>query len=149
MLTKRDQEYLKTIFKLQGSVHPVGPNKLAQIMGVSKVCAFQKMRRLEAIGFGTYIIRKGLILNQKAIKVIEQDIKKHHILEKFLKDTLKITFEEACDHSSHIAPFICDGLVDNIMENMDKKIQCNCGSCMDPTKNKTELENCHYLSKSV
>jgi Mn-dependent DtxR family transcriptional regulator len=149
MLTSRDKQYLKAIFLLKGFTQPVGPQELAEKMEVSKVCAFQKMRRLESMGYGEYTIRRGLKLNQTGVGIIENDIKNHHILEKFLEDTLKITFQEACDHSSHIAPFICDTLMNNIAHKMAAKINCSCGYCIDTKKNTTELKNCHYLSKGV
>lgn len=147
MFTNRDKQYLKAIFLLHGSVNPVGPQVLANKLAVSRVCALQKMRRLEVLGYGDYIRRKGLVLNQNGILVITQDIKKHHILEKFFEDTLKITTQEACDHSSHIGPFICDSLVSDIANNIKSTIKCNCGSCLSATKNSTDLENCHYLNK--
>jgi Mn-dependent DtxR family transcriptional regulator len=149
MLTNRDKQYLKAIFLLQGYTHSVGPQELAKKMEVSKVCAFQKMRRLESMGYGEYTIRRGLKLNDNGVTIIENEIKNHHILEKFLEDTLKITFQEACDHSSHIAPFICDSLMNNIIHQMKTKINCNCGYCFDSAKSSNELENCHYLVKSV
>jgi Mn-dependent DtxR family transcriptional regulator len=149
MLTNRDKQYLRAVFLLQGSTHPVGPQELAVKMGVSKVCAFQKMRRLEALGYGEYLHRKGLLLNKLGILIIEQDIKKHHILEKFLEDTLKMTFQEACDHSSNIGPFINDRLISDIADKIGKEMNCNCGNCIETTKNSDNLENCHWLSKSI
>jgi Mn-dependent DtxR family transcriptional regulator len=149
MLTNRDKQYLRAILLLQGSTDPVGPKKLALKMGVSKVCAFQKMRRLEALGYGNYTVRKGFKLNDRGIFVIEQDIKKHHILEKFLEDTLKMTTKEACDHSNHIGPFICDTLINDISEKIGNQMSCRCGYCLDTSNKSTKLEQCHWLIKSI
>ena len=149
MITNRDKQYLRAIFLLQGSTRPIGPKKLSLKMGVSKVCAFQKMRRLEAMGYGEYILRKGLMLNKVALLIIEEDIKKHHILEKFLEDTLKITSQEACHHSNHIGPFICNSLIDNIANKMGPKMDCNCGNCIDTNRNSSALEKCHWLKMSI
>jgi len=149
MITNRDKQYLRAVFLLQGSTQPVGPQELADKIGVSKVCAFQKMRRLEALGYGEYQHREGLLLNQLAIQIIEQDIKKHHILEKFLEDTLKMTSQEACDHSNQLGPFICDRLINNIANKIGTNMNCNCGNCIETTKNSAELEHCHWLNKSI
>ena len=149
MLTNRDKQYLRAVYLLQGSKRPVGPKVLALKMGVSKECAFQKMRRLEALGYGEYYLRKGLKLNNNSVQVIEQDVKKHHILERFLENTLELTSQEACDHSTHIGPFICDGLIDNIADKIGSKMDCNCGNCLETKKKSTELEHCHWLKKSV
>ena len=86
MLTNRDRQYLRAIFRLRGSTRYVGPQELATDMGVTKVCAFQKMRRLEALGLGEYTIRKGLMLNREGAEMVEEEIRKHHLLEKFLKE---------------------------------------------------------------
>ncbi len=149
MLTNRDKQYLRALFLLQGSTQPVGPKKLAVKMGVSKVCAFQKMRRLEAMGYGEYFLREGLKLNERGILIIEQDIKKHHILEKFLEDTLKMTSQEACDQSNRIGPFISDKLIENIANKIGANTNCNCGNCLETPKNYSELEHCHWLKKSI
>ena len=147
MITNRDKQYLLAIFMLQGTTDPVGPNKLAIKMNVSKVCAFQKMRRLEVLGYGQYYLRKGLKLNKTGISMVEQEIERHHVLEKFLEDTLKMTSQEACDHSSHIGPYICEGLMGNIANKMRSTIDCQCGHCLDTDKNTTQLEQCHWLKK--
>jgi len=149
MLTNRDKQYLRAVYLLQGAIRPVGPKVLASKMGVSKECAFQKMRRLEALGYGEYTIRKGFKMNEKGIFVIEQDIKKHHILEKFLENTLKMTTKEACDHSNHIGPFICDTLINDIAEKIGNDMSCSCGYCLDTFNKSTKLEHCHWLIKSI
>ena len=94
LLTNRDREYLRVLYMLKGSSTPVGPVKLSKKIGVTKVCAFQKMRRLEALGYGEYIVRQGLKLNNKAKKVVEQDVKRHHIIEAFLERKLGLAEAE-------------------------------------------------------
>ena len=148
MITNRDKQYLRAVFLLGGASEPVGPKKLAIKMGVTKVCAFQKMRRLEAMGYGEYEHRRGLKLNNKGVFEIEQDIKKHHILEKFLQETLQMTSQEACDHSNHIGPFVGDVLLNDISNKMNFRMECDCGYCLDASKNFAELEHCHWLKKS-
>ena len=149
MLTNRDKQYLRAIFLLKGSSCPIGPKKLAIKMGVSKVCAFQKMRRLEALGLGEYHLRKGLQLNDMGVGLITHEIKKHHVLEKFLEDTLKMNSHEACDHSTNIGPFVGDKLMNNIANTIGAEIACSCGSCFDTLANPSELEHCHWLKKGV
>ena len=39
------------------------------------------MKRLEKLGFGNYIIKKGLRLNKKAIAIVEKDIYTKKLLE--------------------------------------------------------------------
>jgi len=149
MLTNRDKQYLRAVFLLQGSTHPVGPKSLAVKMGVSKVCAFQKMRRLETMGYGEYHLRKGLKLNDLGVLLIKEDIKNHHILEKFFQNTLKMTSREACDQSNHIGPFVSEKLINNIVNIIGEKTNCACGHCLETPKNYSELEHCHWLRRSI
>ena len=148
MLTNRDRQYLRVIFRLKGSSRYVGPKELANAMGVTKVCAFQKMRRLEALGMGEYTIRKGLMLNNEGAALVEEEIRKHHVLERFLKDTLNMSQEEACNHSSHMGPSVCEEMLNSITENMGEDIDCECGHCLHDCNDHKGAEECHWLKKN-
>ena len=95
-LTNRDREYLRVLYVLNGFTDPVGPVLLSKKIGVTKVCAFQKMHRLEALGYGKYFLREGLKLNKKACRLVKQDIKRHHVIEAFLQKKLGLTHHQAC-----------------------------------------------------
>lgn len=147
MLTDRDRQYLKIIFRLGGKSEPVGPVALANELGVTKVCAHQKMHRLEAMGYGRYIRRKGLQLTEAGTNVVEEEIKRHHILEKFLEKNLDMSHEQACDHSDHIASSVCAELLRAITTNIQDDLDCDCGHCLHECGEHSGLENCHWLRK--
>jgi len=148
MLTVRDREYLRAIFILYGSQKPVGPVLLADKMGVSKECAFQEMRRLDVLGYGEYVLRKGLKLNKLAISIVENDFKKHHFFEKFLQETLGMTHEEACHESSCIDPFVSEYLMQSIYNKTGTLRNGSCGCRMKTPLNPNDLKDCHWINES-
>lgn len=149
MLTIRDREYLRAVFILKGVIKPVGPSRLSQYTGVSKEAAFQEMRRLEVLGFGEYFLKKGLKLNNKAISIIENDIKKHHILEKFLKKYLNMSHEEACIESCNIDAFISEKLIKNIAGKIGFTNKGYCGCNLNHPIEPEDLKKCNWVMKKV
>ncbi len=144
-LTKRDREYMRVVFLLNGSEVPIGPSKLAKKMGVSRVGVLRKMRRIAELGMGDYIEQSGLILNSEGIEVVEKDIQNHHLIENFLQESLDMDFNEACKESSKIGDIISDHLIECIKEKLGDDIDCECGICLDPPYTPNKLKKCHWL----
>lgn len=144
-LTSRDRKYMRAVYLLNGHKKPVGPAKLAQYMEVSRVGALQKLKRLETFKVGNYIENKGLKLNKKGIKIIEEDIWRHHVLENFFIKQLDMKFSQACEESSKLGNIISDELIRNIYESIDGTIECKCGLCLDPPYEPQKLKKCHWF----
>ena len=149
MLTNRDREYLRGIFLLEGTIKPVGPSQLSKCIGVSKEAAFQEMRRLEFLGFGKYIPKEGLKLNDNAISIVENDVKRHHILEKFLKKTLNMSHKDACDESINIDPYISEKLMNNISNKIGLFDICDCGCIIKSPIEIKDLKNCNWVKRTI
>ena len=58
------------------------------------------------MGYGSYHHRKGLILTEAGINVVEEEIRRHHILEKFLEKNLNMTHGLA--HSQQVLLLLTD-----------------------------------------
>jgi len=142
--TYRDEEYLRVIFLLNGSTEPVSPIRVARSLGVTKVSSYQKMRRLADMGFGKYLHGKGFLLNENGVKVVEKDIQRHHILEKFIQDVLNLSAEEACRESTRLGCHISDHLMRSISEKVGKSEKCECGYCFNPPYKPETLIKCHW-----
>ena len=148
-LTYRDREYLRVIFSLNGSLVPIGPVDLAKNIGVSKECAYQKMRRLCVLGYGDYHSYKGIQLNGKAIDLVEQDAKRHHILEQFLLKTLDINHHQACKEAIKLDSSVSA----NIYYKIKNQINISKSSCCgyDPSKKLTpnKVKLCPWFQNIV
>jgi len=146
-VTERDRKYIRAIYLKEGYKRPVGPSELAEDMDVSRVGALQKMRRLESQGLGEYLSKKGLILNGEGVDIVEEDIKRHHLLEKFLQESLGMNFDEACRESSRLGPIVSDKMMDRIDKNYREYLECECGLCLDPPYEPDDLEECHWIRR--
>ncbi len=147
MLTKRDREYLRIIYLLNGSNSPIGPVKLSKKLGVSKVCAFQKMHRLQALGYGTYVHRQGLVLNKKGKDLVQRDMKRHHVLESFLQKNLGLSHKQACLEAEKLDQSMSQVLFHKIIAT-EEKIPSSCCS-YDPEEipTTTDLKNCPWIRR--
>ena len=145
MLTHRDREYLRVIFSLNGAKIPVGPVDLAKKIGVSKECAYQKMRRLSIFGYGEYHLYKGFQLNETAIKLVEEDAKRHHILENFLQKTLDITHHQACQEAINMDASISSDMYHRILHQITLSESSCCG--YDPSERLTpkNIKRCPWF----
>ncbi len=146
-LTPRDREYLRGIFVLKGNREPVGPSKLAHILDVSKVAVLEKMRRLEAMGYGDYVHRRGLLLNEKGTEVVQKDIQRHHIMERYFQDNFGMESTEACRESSAMDPFISENFMRNISTSLGRELSCECGCCIDDHYDPEDLYDCHWFKR--
>ena len=148
-LTHRDKEYLRVIFALNGAYEPVGPVKLAKNMGVSKECAYQKMQRLTHLGYGNYLLRQGFTLNKKAIQLIQEDIKRHHILEQFLQETLHLSHHQACKEATNMDAIASSTLYHHLMKHITLYPSSCCG--YNPSEHLTPqiLKRCPWFQHII
>jgi len=146
-LTNRDHEYLRIIYLLNGSTQPIGPVKLAKKLGVSKVCAFQKMHRLQALGYGDYQPGKGLKLNTKGRKIVEQDVKRHHILESFLQQNLGLTHKQACLEAEKLDQSMSPMLFKKIKSTENRLSSSCCSYNPNEKPTSSDLKNCPWIKR--
>ncbi len=146
--TLRDLHYLHTIYFLHGDKSPLSPTKLAKHLNVSKVTAYQKMKRLELLNFGTYHRQKGFVMNKKSLKTIEKSILQHHVLECFFAQTLNISCEQACEESSLITSNLSDEFINLIYQKIGEPLNCNCGCKISPPYTHDRIKGCNWCLES-
>ncbi|MFW5928009.1 MAG: metal-dependent transcriptional regulator [Thermoplasmatota archaeon] len=143
-LTKRDREYMRVIFLLNGNKEPVGPSQIAKRFDVSRAGVLRKMKRIADLDMGEYIDQSGLILNSKGVDIVEKDIQNHHLIETFLQKSLGMTFDEACKESSKIGDVISENFIECIKDKLDDDVDCECGFCLNPPYSPEKLQECHW-----
>ncbi|MCK4613168.1 MAG: metal-dependent transcriptional regulator [Thermoplasmata archaeon] len=143
-LTNRDEEYLRAVFLLNGLEEPVGPTKLANILGINKVSCYEKMRRLESLGLGKYVLKKGFLLNSEGASLAQSDIHRHHVLEKFIQNELGFSSKDACRESSRMGPHVSTEFMESILEKLGDNETCECGYCFNPPYDPKDLTDCHW-----
>ncbi len=147
MLTDRDKKYLRALYLLDSQEEPVGPTDLGMKMGVSRVGALKKMRRLEFLGLGEYMEKRGFKLNETGVKIVEKDVKNHHVLEKYFHEKLGFTSEEACEESAAMGSKVSNRFVDQVTDKIDVDIACECGCQVNPPYDHEDLKECHWMKK--
>lgn len=148
--TGRDREHLRALFLLKAQEELVSPSELSEFMDISRAGALKKMRKVEELGYGDYVANEGLRLNRKGTEIIKEDIERHHVLEIFLKESLGLPDEEACEESDILDEHVSERLIKRICEEFEEELSCECGYCIDPNKDPEidELYRCHWVKKS-
>ncbi len=147
--TERDLEFLRAVYFLDGIGEPVGPAKLARVLEVARVTAMKAMRRLEALGFGTYVVGEGLVLSGEGVAEVEESIWRHHVMERLMTESLGIPCSEACDESSRIQFGLSDGFVRMAFERMGKPENCDCGCAISPPYTDDRLDGCNWCRRQL
>ena len=100
-ISENIEEYLETLYKFGSKDSYVSTTTLSKELGIAPGSVTQMLKKLEDIGYIDYIPYKGANLTEDGIKVAQKITRKHRILERFLKDVLKIKDEnlhqQACE----------------------------------------------------
>ena len=100
-ISENIEEYLETLYKFGSKDSYVSTTTISKELGIAPGSVTQMLKKLEDIGYIDYVPYKGASLTPEGIKLAQKITRKHRILEKFLKDVLKIKDEnlhsQACD----------------------------------------------------
>lgn len=100
-ISENIEEYLETLYKFGSKESYVSTTTLSKELGIAPGSVTQMLKKLEDIGYIDYVPYKGANLTDEGIKIAQKITRKHRILERFLKDVLKIKDEnlhaQACE----------------------------------------------------
>ena len=100
-ISKNIEEYLETLYKFGSKDSYVSTTTLSKELGIAPGSVTQMLKKLEDIGYIDYVPYKGANLTDEGSKIAQKITRKHRILERFLKDVLKIKDEnlhaQACE----------------------------------------------------
>ena len=82
------QDYLKEIYKLQGSGQRATTTAIARAMGVAPSSATSMLKKLAALGLAEHAPYRGVELSEAGTKIALEVIRHHRLLEKYLAETL-------------------------------------------------------------
>lgn len=152
-ISENIEEYLEVLYKEGKNKNHVSTTTISKNLNIAPGSVTQMLKKLEQLGYIEYIPYKGAILTDNGLSVSQKITRKHRILERFLKDILKIKEEnvhlEACamEHalSDEAEKALChmlkypDVCPDNHLIppcNFDFE---NCEECTQNTKDITEV----------
>jgi DtxR family Mn-dependent transcriptional regulator len=90
MTTQNREDYLRALFVLHERNHQLKSSDVADYLGVSKPSVSEMVRRLNEEGLVRSSPYSKLHFTPKGKKLASRLTTKHRIIERFLKDTLKI-----------------------------------------------------------
>jgi len=107
------EDYTKAIFHLERQLEgPVSTNALADRLAVRPASASGMLKKLDDLGYLTYVPYHGFTLSDQGRRAALTVIRRHRLLELFLYDVLGVTWDkvhdeaEALEHA--LSPELCD-----------------------------------------
>ena len=100
-LSENIEEYLEVLYKYGDKRNYVSTTTISKNLDIAPGSVTQMLKKLEDLGYINYIPYKGANLSDEGFKIAQKITRKHRILEKFLKDILKVKPEnvhiQACN----------------------------------------------------
>lgn len=100
-ISENIEEYLEVLYKFGNRLDFVSTTTLSKELSIAPGSVTQMLKKLEDLGYIEYTPYKGALLTDNGMKVSQKITRKHRILERFLKDVLKIKDEnvhnQACE----------------------------------------------------
>ena len=109
------EDYLKTIYKLQGE-HAAVTTDIARSLGVSAASVTSMAKRLADMGLANHESYKGVSLTPAGEKVALEIIRHHRLLETYLKRVLDYPWDKMHEEAEHLEHHISEEFEDKIEE---------------------------------
>lgn len=113
MLSQAVQDYLKAIYKLQGS-KPVSTTELAKELNVSGASVTGMLKRLSTMGLVEYNSYHGAKLTPTGEKVALETIRFHRLLELYLKEKLNYPLDKVHEEACRLEHFISEEFIERV-----------------------------------
>lgn len=118
------REYLAEIFRLQENSPTVSTTVLADRLGVSAPAVPRMLKRLKSAGYVKHIPYQGVELTDRGREEALSEIRRHRILEVFLVDLMKFSWDEAHEHADSLGKGLTDTVTDRMAEMTAHPTRC-------------------------
>jgi DtxR family transcriptional regulator, Mn-dependent transcriptional regulator len=113
MLSSSIQEYLKTIFKLHQG-RPVTTTSIAKELNISGASVTGMLKRLSQLNLVVYNSYKGVVLSKSGMETTLRILRRHRLIETFLKEVLHYDLSKIHSESSSIDFSVSDYFIQRI-----------------------------------
>ncbi|AYU56227.1 putative metal dependent transcriptional regulator [Staphylococcus piscifermentans] len=124
MLTEEKEDYLKAILNNGGATSFVTNKKLSQYLNIKPPSVSEMVNRLEKAGYVTTKPYKGVKLSEEGFNHTLEIIKRHRLLELFLIEILKYTWEEVHQEAEVLEHRVSDLFVERLDELLNYPTTC-------------------------
>jgi len=124
-LTKREAEYLKTLYMLrERGIEIIPPKIVAKKIKVSIPAVVEMLKRLSAKGLVEYIEWRGVRLSDDGLKIALRITRAHRLMELLLVKVVGIDVKTACKEVSSIDFLLSEEVVDSICKFLGHPSKC-------------------------
>ena len=116
MLSPAVEDYLKTIYKLQGESGTVSTTDIARSLDISSASVTNMVKRLAKMNLATYQSYKGVTLTEAGEKIALEIIRHHRLLELYLKEVMDYPWEKIHEEAEHLEHHISEDFETKIEE---------------------------------
>ena len=134
MTTGNREDYLINILRLTEGEGVAKTTELASYMNVSPASVSEMIKVLAKEGLVNYEKYKGVSLTEEGLTYARQLRKKHHVLERFLTDSLNIDHKTAHEEACRMEHAISDESAIKMCHMMGTPVDSDCQSCIKPCK---------------
>jgi DtxR family Mn-dependent transcriptional regulator len=116
------ENYLKTALQvsMKSGSEWVSTGELAAALGVSPGTVTSMFKTLADSGLATYKPYEGVSLTPAGKRLALRMLRRHRLIELFLVDTLKLTWDRVHEEAEHMEHAVSDYLVDRIDEYLGR-----------------------------
>ena len=110
------ENYVKAIYQLaeQQQAHAVATGQIAAALGVLPGTVTSMLKTLDDGGLATYTPYEGVRLTSAGQALALRVLRRHRLIERFLVETLDLTWDEIHDEAENMEHAVSDWLVDRI-----------------------------------
>ena len=130
-LSESAEEYLETIWRLQGSGGAVSPGAVAHRMGVSPPSVTLMLRRLQSEGLVERGDQNGVRCTERGAAVAQSVVRRHRLLERLLVDLVHLPASEVHELARNLEHRIPDLVADRIEDALGGPTTCPHGNPVD------------------
>lgn len=128
MRTKFDiktEVIFRTIYAaLEKGLAVIGPTQVAEELGISKSTAHKMLSELSEAGYGVYVPKKGLVVNEKGEMKAREAVRVHRLIECMLAE---LGVEDFCNEAEKIGMVAGKSFVEALEARYGDRKFCPCG----------------------
>jgi len=126
LFASRTEILLRVVYgAIENGIVVVGPTLIAKSLSISKSTAQKVLIELSERGYGVYVPRKGLILNETGRKEAKKAMRNHRLIECMLDE---IGVEKVCSEAEKIEMVAGDELMRALEARYGNRKMCPCGN---------------------
>lgn len=114
MISRAMEDYLKTIYQLDGPSGRVSTSQLAQQMNCSAASVTNMLQRLSDIKLVRYTPYQGVTLTEAGTKVALEVLRHHRLIETYLSEVLGYSWDRVHDEAEELEHVISEEFEERI-----------------------------------